>query len=807
MKALKAITIGTSALALIPLVSAADGGLISEGVEVLFGASTGGGIFTKLGLFIILFAFLSLGAKKAFPEEHSRMGTLVAAILALIGMKFMPEVWIAGLGTLIWVAALALLPYAIVTIFLKEGTKKKWIFVVLAYAVLLFVVFQMKGFPSFARSVGLRGEFWEDMSYKFGAIGHYWYVWIIAAALVALFVWLFTRKGKGGDDLGGGGSTGGKGDKGPGLFKRGLEGLGKGIAAPFKLLNKAVNGLADFVPKAAGKAINLGGKALGLGGKAIKGVGKGIVGAKDGIKNFYNDRKLTPEERERRRAERDRKRKANRELKEEAKRLKLQEKEANIKEKQRLKEEERLRKEQETLRTKEKEALKQKQQKQFEHKQLAPGSKEAIEASKRERIIAEEANLRREAELKRMTEEAAKEKWSKTKEMTEEERLAFFRAEAEKKMQQAIKEKMKTPEGRRELHGEEFNIGGKQAEAERRIAIEKLSREELIKKYNEINENPIDEHDFDKHFYREKLWKEIQNRERILAEERRIAEQRSIADKIKESGRNVMEKMHLLPPHAGPSGETVTGREIDLRQKKEEIERLRRIEKERVLQEEARLRERGASEAEIEKFKRLALEKQEREIMRLEIAQKAAEHTEQMAREAKIKNEEKSNLRRREEESAYEERERELAAQKAEQEHVGWLERIGLRRRETEEQMLQRIKKEEELRLKGEERLALQRKQEEQMWKEREAQQNAEQKELALREEAERKAELKAERLAEEREREAAARAKKAKIEAERETMARQRREEEAIRKKEGRILQNERKIAKSAAAKRGRKR
>ncbi|MDI6737767.1 MAG: hypothetical protein QME12_04605, partial [Nanoarchaeota archaeon] len=220
MKALKAITIGTSVLALIPLVSAADEGLISQGVEVLFGATTGGGIFTKLGLFIILFAFLSLGAKKVFPEEHSRMGTLVAALLALIGMKFMPEVWVAGLGTLIWVAALALLPYAIVTIFLKEDTKKKWIFVVIAYLVLLFAVFQMKGFPSFARSIGLRGEFWEDMSYKFGAIGRYWYVWVIAAVVVAFFIWLFTRGGKG-DEQGGIkiGDVGGK-VKGPGLWGR-----------------------------------------------------------------------------------------------------------------------------------------------------------------------------------------------------------------------------------------------------------------------------------------------------------------------------------------------------------------------------------------------------------------------------------------------------------------------------------------------------------------------------------------------------------------------------------------------------------
>lgn len=222
MKPLKAITTGSAVLALIPAVSAQ--GLISDGAEYLFGATTGGGIFIKVGLFIILFSFLMLGAKKAFPPEHQSAAMLVAFILALISMKFMPEPWIAGMGNVIWLAALALLPYAIVSIFIRDDTvvdehgnkklsKKKIIFTLLAYAVLIFSVLQMKNSPSWARSLGLSGgylEVWEDTSYW---VSQRWWLLLIIALVVLLIIYLIS-----------GSKGGGVGDKpaaekGPGFFE------------------------------------------------------------------------------------------------------------------------------------------------------------------------------------------------------------------------------------------------------------------------------------------------------------------------------------------------------------------------------------------------------------------------------------------------------------------------------------------------------------------------------------------------------------------------------------------------------------
>ena len=224
MKTLKAITIGTSVLALIPSVFAAPKGLIEQGVETLFGAATGGGIFVKLGLFIILFSFLMLGSKKVFPPEQSKVAMLVAAILALIGMKFMPEMWITGLGTLIWIAALALLPYAIVSIFIKEDvdkegkiSKKKIIFTILAYVVLLIAVLQTTKTSAWMRSMGFRGEFYEDMMYRFGWIQQYFWVLLIAIAVVLFFIWLLIRKG---GDKAGSTDRGDKGDKGKSWWER-----------------------------------------------------------------------------------------------------------------------------------------------------------------------------------------------------------------------------------------------------------------------------------------------------------------------------------------------------------------------------------------------------------------------------------------------------------------------------------------------------------------------------------------------------------------------------------------------------------
>ncbi|MBU2638855.1 MAG: hypothetical protein KJ955_07820 [Nanoarchaeota archaeon] len=220
MKAIKAITIGSAVLASIPAVLGE--GFIEDGAEMLFGAGTESGIFIKIGLFVILFSFLMLGAKKAFPPEHQTAAMLVAFILALISMKFMPEVWIAGMGNVIWIAALALLPYAIVTIFIKDDvtpegklSKKKLIFTLLAYAVLIFSVLQVKKSPYWLRSMGMSGgyiEAWEDTTYW---VSQRWWLLLLIALVVLFIIYLLS-----GSKRGEGGEGGAKPEKGPGLFDR-----------------------------------------------------------------------------------------------------------------------------------------------------------------------------------------------------------------------------------------------------------------------------------------------------------------------------------------------------------------------------------------------------------------------------------------------------------------------------------------------------------------------------------------------------------------------------------------------------------
>lgn len=285
-----------AALSAVPLVSAQ--GIVEQSLEFVFGATQQSGIFIKVGLFIILFSFLMIGMKRVFPPEHKNAGIIVALLIAIMAMKFMPERWVMGLGKMIWVVALALLPYMILSMFFKdtEGYKKYvfWILLGASYFVMFYFVSQ------FDTNADLRSFF------TFGneSIDDIWYFissnsWIFYAAVAAIILFLILRwakKSKKESDY----TPEPKPEKpkkeGPGIFSKiwdKLKGAGKASG-------KAAIGAGKGIGKGMGKAAGGIGKGAG---KAAGGIGKGTASGARGIKGWLQRRRLMREQKKKQKEE------------------------------------------------------------------------------------------------------------------------------------------------------------------------------------------------------------------------------------------------------------------------------------------------------------------------------------------------------------------------------------------------------------------------------------------------------------------------------------------------------------------------
>ncbi|MBU2590247.1 MAG: hypothetical protein KKB39_05800, partial [Nanoarchaeota archaeon] len=191
-----------TALTAIPLVSA---GVVEDSLEFIFGATQEGGIFVKLGLFIILFSFLMISMKKVFPPEHKNAGIIVALVIALIAMKFMPEQWVVGLGQMIWIIALILLPYMILSIFFKDTSGKKkyvfWTLLISSYVLLIYFVSQVGRNNQLRYYLSFGNETVDDLWYAISS--NEWIFYAVIPALIVLFLIIRkAKKSKEGDDSG-----------------------------------------------------------------------------------------------------------------------------------------------------------------------------------------------------------------------------------------------------------------------------------------------------------------------------------------------------------------------------------------------------------------------------------------------------------------------------------------------------------------------------------------------------------------------------------------------------------------------------
>lgn len=231
-------------------------GTLDKTLNFVFGATESGGIFIKVGLFIILYAILLLSARKVLPPEQSNVAAVIAFVVALLAMKFMPEKAVMGLGKAIWIAALALLPYTVISLFFKKEPGKKnwakWLFVIIAYIVLLLSLVQLGRFPGTILYLSFGSEIIEDILYTisfalnsvFGALYSVFTRWegLLIALGAIIVIWLIVRWAKKKPEPEGKISEKPPKEKKPGIFGRGYR-WGKdkvrgGVAGGAKLLGK-----------------------------------------------------------------------------------------------------------------------------------------------------------------------------------------------------------------------------------------------------------------------------------------------------------------------------------------------------------------------------------------------------------------------------------------------------------------------------------------------------------------------------------------------------------------------------------------
>jgi hypothetical protein len=194
------------------------GGALAQGVEFFLGQGSNTQVL-KIGLFIITFAVLkgTMDKMKLFPE-HPNTHPMIAIVLSIIAIKFMPIEFVSGLGTLIWIAALFLLPYVLVGLIVKNGKVKAVLTLILAGGMYYFISGGMGLYGSRYPYLGyIRGsEIFDDIYYHSTTIPWLTPFLIVVAFVILIFI-LVKYKGEKGVK-----ETKTPGDKGPGWLRRKL---------------------------------------------------------------------------------------------------------------------------------------------------------------------------------------------------------------------------------------------------------------------------------------------------------------------------------------------------------------------------------------------------------------------------------------------------------------------------------------------------------------------------------------------------------------------------------------------------------
>ncbi len=200
----------------LPLVFAAQKGIVEKVLEGAFDAA-GSDIFVKIALWMVMFAGLYFGATRAFPD-NTRVPGVIAIVISFIAIRFMPLAWLGAFKTYLFVAAILLVPYFVVSM-VFHNPKWKWFFYIVSLLILWYL------FSNLSPVYGIAGsELVDYFRFAFlshwiaGIPGHYFIfgLALLLLLIIAFVKWRLRRRGETAGEVVGGGDGGGY--SGPGVL-------------------------------------------------------------------------------------------------------------------------------------------------------------------------------------------------------------------------------------------------------------------------------------------------------------------------------------------------------------------------------------------------------------------------------------------------------------------------------------------------------------------------------------------------------------------------------------------------------------
>lgn len=162
----KAFLIIILALVLLPVVTARLSEVMKDTLSSILGVGEDMDlVWVKAGLLIILFLLLSISAKRILRGNRTA-AAIIAMIMALIGVRYMPEEWIGWMGVYAMYLAVFLVlltPYFIGRYLLgawifRCGRKWKIFLVLLCYAIAIYAITRAGGVALELETWGILGE-------------------------------------------------------------------------------------------------------------------------------------------------------------------------------------------------------------------------------------------------------------------------------------------------------------------------------------------------------------------------------------------------------------------------------------------------------------------------------------------------------------------------------------------------------------------------------------------------------------------------------------------------------------------------
>jgi hypothetical protein len=93
----------------------------------------------KIALFAILFGVFFKGLQGVFPKTPS-VSKLIAALMGIIAVRLMPNLWLTSMGKILVVAAIIIIPFVIINLIFKKWNLLKVAFLILSYLGVYLIV-------------------------------------------------------------------------------------------------------------------------------------------------------------------------------------------------------------------------------------------------------------------------------------------------------------------------------------------------------------------------------------------------------------------------------------------------------------------------------------------------------------------------------------------------------------------------------------------------------------------------------------------------------------------------------------------